>query len=274
MKSLHQDDPMRHLLNKLTIHLITAGYDSVGADWQRETHIPGYNRMFYILDGKGYIEVEGTRYYPEPGQLIIMPIGKEHSYGSISDRGFTKYWCFFKFGDTDLFQMYHFPVVIDVKEKARMTQLFHQIQFHFEQRRRTSGLMIKASMLELLTHFIDYTLEDVLPYNPTEKSEKLSRVLSYIQEHLAERITVEQLAQLAHYHPNYFIRYFHSILGTSPVQYIKHMRMEKSKTLLLTTQLPVSEIAREVGIEHSNFTPMFKKHTGFLPSSYREITQS
>jgi AraC family transcriptional regulator of arabinose operon len=275
VRSPHQDDAFRHLLTQLSIHLIAANYDKVGADWKRDEHVLGYNRMFYILDGEGYVEVDGTRYYPAPGQLLVMPAGTRQAYSSVNDNGFTKYWCYFKakIGDADLFRMFDFPVSIEMKDKGRTAQLFQQLVFHFQQRRRTSSLMIKASMLELLTHFIDHALEDFPPQSRNEKTEKISMILNYIEQHLAERITVEQLAQLAHYHPNYFIRYFHNILGASPVQYMKHLRMEKAKTLLLSTSLPVSEIAREVGIEHSNFTPMFKKHTGFLPSAFRDIVK-
>ena len=275
MKSPHQDDPFRHLLGKLSIHLMAAGYDQVGPEWRRDDHVIQHNRMFYILDGEGYVEVDGTRYYPRAGSLVIMPGGTRQAYSSISANGFTKYWCFFKakIGDNDLFRMYNFPVCLEVGDKARVTQLLHQILFHFEHKRRTSNLMIKASLLELLSHFIDHALEDVMPLSRTVKTEKIGTIITYIEQHLSERITTRQLAQLVHYHPNYFIRYFQSVLGTSPVQYIHHLRMEKAKSLLLSTRLPVAEIAREVGMEPTNFTPAFKKHTGFLPSSFRDLVK-
>jgi AraC-like DNA-binding protein len=275
MKSPHKDDPFRHLLNKLTIHLIAIGFDKVGADWKRDEHIINYNRMFYILDGEGRVEVDGTRYEPKPGQLVIMPAGTRQAYSSISANGYTKYWCFFKakIGDDDLFRMYNFPVCLEMPDKARITQLFGQLLFHFEQKRQTSFLMIRASMLELLCHFIDKALKlSPLPYR-TAETEKLGTIIRYIEEHLAERITVEQLANIVHYHPNYFIRYFRSVLGTSPVRYINYLRMEKAKSLLLSTSLPIAEIARMVGLEHTNFIPLFKRHTGFSPSAFRDLAK-
>ena len=56
---------------------------------------------------------------------------------------------------------------------------------------------------------------------------------------MAVQVSIETLAQLAHYHPNYFINAFKQFTGYSPVQYMNHLRSEKAKDLLLTTELNV-----------------------------------
>lgn len=273
LKSPYQEDAFRLLLPKVNVSLLATGFDTVGADWKRELHSFRYNRMFFILDGEGCVEVEGVTYYPEPGSVVLMPTRTSQAFSSINRNGFTKYWCYFKamLGETDLFQMYRFPVCVKMPNKARMVQLFEQLHYHFWHRRRTSPLLMRAAMFEIMSLYLDQSLGDDVPAEPNPYSETIRTVIAYIEHNLSRKISVEELAQLANYHPNYFIRYFHSVVGASPIQYIKHLRMEKAKAMLLTTALPVSEIAGHVGIQHHNFSPMFKRHTGFSPSAFRHL---
>ena len=277
VKSPYQDDALRLLLQKVTLPVITAGFETVGADWKCEPHVASAGRMYWILDGEGWVEVDGCRYYPPPGSLVIMPRGATHAYSAISANTFTMYWCRFKakLGDTDsdLFRLYSFPVFLKMKDKARVTKLFEQLHYHFWHRRPTSPFMLKAAMFEIMSMYLDQAMNEDLPIVP-EQPDTIKRIIRYIEQNLSRRIAIKELAQLAHYHPNYFIRYFRSTLGASPAQYIRHLRMEKAKTLLLSTSLPVARIAEQVGFQHSKFTTMFKQHTGFSPNEFREMAKS
>ena len=99
----------------------------------------------------------------------------------------------------------------------------------------------------------------------------MTAVLQYIEEHLAESLTLEQMAQIAHFHPNYFIRIFKQSTGLSPIQYVNRLRIEKAKHYLTFTPMSVSDIADKLGLEISYFSRMFKDHSGFSPSEYREF---
>ena len=56
------------------------------------------------------------------------------------------------------------------------------------------------------------------------------------------------------------------------MKYVNKLRIEKAKKLLKESSIPVSEIAKQVGIEDSYyFSRLFKKYAGVSPKSYREI---
>jgi AraC family transcriptional regulator of arabinose operon len=60
---------------RLALRFAGTGFDTVEPSWKSEPHVFQYNRMFLILDGEGYIEVDSTKYYPSPGSLVRMPAG-------------------------------------------------------------------------------------------------------------------------------------------------------------------------------------------------------
>lgn len=102
---------------------------------------------------------------------------------------------------------------------------------------------------------------------------KINSVLAYIDERLHEPITVEELAHLVHFHPNYFMPYFKSMLGVSPIAYINRKRMEKAREPLVTTELTVTDVAEQVGFELYYFSRLFKRMNGMSPSEFRKLMQ-
>ncbi|HEY0827171.1 MAG TPA: AraC family transcriptional regulator [Bacilli bacterium] len=99
-------------------------------------------------------------------------------------------------------------------------------------------------------------------------------MLKYIETRLHENITVDELAKLVHFHPNYFIHFFHKMTGSSPVQYINKQKVERAKQLLSATDLSVTEISERVGFQLYYSSKIFKKAIGSSPTAYRGFTNS
>ena len=96
------------------------------------------------------------------------------------------------------------------------------------------------------------------------------RICSYIDGHLGEPLTIPQLARRARLSPYHFIRVFRVMTGQTPHQYIRSRRIERAKTLLATTPLPVTEICDAVGFRSlGSFSSLFRRTTGETPVAYR-----
>ncbi len=94
-------------------------------------------------------------------------------------------------------------------------------------------------------------------------------VTSYIEEHLAEQISLATLAQLVRLSPYYFCRAFKQSVGEPPHRYHNNRRIEHAKTLLANASASVTEIALELGYsETSSFTAAFRRTTGITPTGY------
>jgi AraC family transcriptional regulator len=96
------------------------------------------------------------------------------------------------------------------------------------------------------------------------------KLTEYIEEHLAEDISLPALAEIADLSPFHFARAFKQSFGLPPHRYLVSRRIEKAKNLLATPALPVTRIGLDLGFgEASSFTTAFRKHAGLTPTEYR-----
>jgi AraC family transcriptional regulator len=95
-------------------------------------------------------------------------------------------------------------------------------------------------------------------------------VAAYIEDNLAEPISLGTLAQLARLSPYHFSRAFKQSFGAPPHRYHTTRRIERAKALLAKPAQSVTEIGFAMGFsEASSFTAAFRRTTGLTPSSYR-----
>jgi AraC family transcriptional regulator len=98
----------------------------------------------------------------------------------------------------------------------------------------------------------------------------LKLVVSYIEDHLAEGLSLSEIAAVASLSPYHFAHLFKHSTGLSPHQYIIHRRVERAKLLLSTTNWPIIFIAHSVGFASESHLAMhFKRLTGVTPKHYR-----
>ena len=95
-------------------------------------------------------------------------------------------------------------------------------------------------------------------------------ITRYMQEHLAEEISLSVLAEVFHLNPQYISQLFKSEIGVNFLAYLTNIRMEKAKMLLLTSSLSIAEVSERSGYgDYRVFTKVFKKSEGVTPSQYR-----
>lgn len=99
------------------------------------------------------------------------------------------------------------------------------------------------------------------------------RLRRYLHLHLAEPLTLAELAEEARLGEHQFHRAFLSTFGTSPWQYLIRQRLRQAQHLLIATQRDITTIANETGFSsHSHLTTTFGRHLGCTPREYREAT--
>jgi AraC-like DNA-binding protein len=92
----------------------------------------------------------------------------------------------------------------------------------------------------------------------------------FIDEHLCEKIALDNIADEACFSKFHFIRLFKSIYGLTPHQYLVKVRIEKAKALL-QQNVPVWETCMQLGFESvSSFTGLFKRAVKITPTQYRQ----
>ncbi len=109
---------------------------------------------------------------------------------------------------------------------------------------------------------------------PTIESRYLSRfknVLTWMEEHYMENVTLNELADLAGFSPKYFCRLFSKMTGRSPIDYLNCYRIDRASEMLLSSEKPIIDIAAECGFyDLSYFVKVFKKYKSIPPGQYRK----
>ncbi len=102
---------------------------------------------------------------------------------------------------------------------------------------------------------------------------RLHFVLNYIQQHLAEKISIDMLSNKAYLSRNTFFKWFKEQFGITPVEYINRERLKHAKQLL-SGEDSISNIAMQCGFSDVNyFVRLFKKMEGITPGSYQSCAK-
>jgi len=100
--------------------------------------------------------------------------------------------------------------------------------------------------------------------------EQMSDVVRFIGEQYAEKITVDQMAELAHLSNSQFTRRFNALFQMTPARYLTRVRINASCSLLTRTDLDLTSIAARCGFhDASHFVKQFKGLMGVTPGEYR-----
>jgi AraC-like DNA-binding protein len=100
-------------------------------------------------------------------------------------------------------------------------------------------------------------------------SNPVSAVLEHMRSHLSEPLTVADLADLVSLSPSAFAHLFREVTGRSPYQFLKEMRLDRARELLVDGNLTVARISKEVGYASvSHFISEFRGRFGVTPRAY------
>lgn len=98
---------------------------------------------------------------------------------------------------------------------------------------------------------------------------RIDKALKLIHTNYRETLDVNTLATLVNMSPSAFHRAFNSVTASSPIQYIKKIRLNKAMEMLIDRNIRVSDAAGQVGYESpAQFSREFKRYFGSSPSSY------
>jgi AraC family transcriptional regulator len=139
---------------------------------------------------------------------------------------------------------------------------------------RPATTLYLDSLLEpfLLKLLLDHSTARLRRPKPRETlaSFRLKRVIDFIESHLAQGLSLEDLASAAGASTFHFSRAFKNALGDTPYQYVLRRRMERAKGLLMTTDLPLASIAGSCGFRDAvQFSRSFARIVGITPTRYR-----
>lgn len=249
------------------------GYFEAGSEYFTVRDFKPMYLLMYTVSGGGVVQVGGKLRHLDAGHAIFINCRVPHEYRTVST---DQPWCFHYIHIDSASLAGYAPVllnditVVKIGETLRMEHYFNEI--HSISRDEDS-----VKKYARLTHIIAAILSIMV--GSAEETETgdiatdnvITNVCSYIEEHLNETISIEQLSQMVHLSKFYFIRLFKKHMGVSPYHYVQIARINQAKKLLVTTSYRINEIAEMTGFPSAaRFTRLFSESVGMTPSHYRQ----
>lgn len=225
--------------------------------------------LIYIKKGEGFLKVENRETTFRKEDVVLVDCYKPHVYGTTKDSEIL--WFHFA-GSTS--REY---VNMIFRNSGPICSVRNLITFEKDLNRIL--LMISSGSVvndALCSYYIVKILTDlVLSSSKTLKSDNTrsvtADVISYINDHICEQLTLQTLADKAGLSPFYFTRLFKKETGYTPHEYIILSRINIAKFFLKSTAYSIKEICFSSGFSsESSFCTTFRKICGMTPSEYRE----
>ena len=168
------------------------------------------------------------------------------------------------------------PLHLNRAETERILLLYQSILS--EQNERKPGFsemkrLLLEQMLILLSRIMNQQFTQLRQTSSWQR-EFIDDVLALIEKNLTQNIDFDEIAASNGITLSHFRTVFKRYTGLSPVDYLNRARVLRALELLQTTELPVSEIAVQVGIYDANyFSRLFKKVTGYPPRYFKSISK-
>ena len=254
-----------------------------------DMHIHDCYEIYYSVFGGRQFLIDNRFYDINPGDLFIINQFESHYLTQIdntvherilisihpdflkeistakTDLGF----CF-----TQRSQLFSHRISLNKEQQSRFLFFISKI---INSKEYGSDIIERATFMELMTMinsaFINNCSSKVAD-SSFQYNQQVNEILVYINEHIKEAITVEQLAEQFYISTSYICRIFKAATGTTINKYINARRITIAKSLL-SMGLGVSEVCEHCGYnDYSNFFKAFTKAVGISPKKYAQYSTS
>ncbi len=259
---------------------------------------PGYHGFhchdffeFYIFFSGAFYHSIGGQISPlKPCTLVIIP--PFHMHGLVGTRADTPYersWLYItpamiqkaSMGIPDLNRYFrecvstgraYFTIRQQDAEKLRIIIL--EIQEHMGDQSEIGRWQNYLRVAYFLSDVYDLTQTSDVSYRPVVLNEPIHAILSYINDHYQEPISVPELSRKFGISQSHMTREFTAYTGRSVYDYVLYRRILCAKELICAGK-PFTEVAFECGFnDYSCFLRAFQKLTGQSPSAYKKYISS
>lgn len=237
-----------------------------------------FHQLLILISGGGTIQVGDENFPISSNQYIFFPQTVEHGFHFSEDTATLD----FKF-HIPCKELEEHIICSNMVEPANISNLdqFKQVFKLSIAYQKTNDMLLryridvgfKASFLFLLHAHQSLKNKQSLP-DVTSEMISDSVIVQFLREHIHTKITLEEIAQHFRFHPHYFIDMCHKELGTTPMHYLQHLRLEKAKEYLEFTNMSIDEIAGALSLSTPYFSRLFREREGLPPSQYREQTRT
>ncbi len=158
-----------------------------------------------------------------------------------------------------------------IVDEIVIAKFIESLEFYFEHPTLVNNDLLELKIRELVLLLIQTkNVASVVALIADLYSTQTVELREVVELHLYSNLSVDELAALCHMSPSTFKREFKKEFASSPAKYINDQKLKKARDLLSVSDLPIGDIAYEVGFNDPlYFTRLFTRKEGVPPSTYR-----
>ncbi len=237
----------------------------------------GYTSPQWIqtISGAGKFFVNDREYDILPNTGLFIPAHVPHHYKKNAESWVTHWVSFDGKASTELLislglTQFDYVSLIEPNTTQQLLEKIYRLSTNAYHHKY---LKISTLLYELIYEI--YQIKNMKNMPHSHENQIFQTLLTFIENHYMHDFSLDQLAETVDRSPQYICRLFQEELRMRPFEYIRHYRLSKSKSLLLSSpDLSVQDVASQVGIKSpSYFSALFKKEEKITPREFVQLHQ-
>ncbi|MGY4691462.1 AraC family transcriptional regulator [Salibacterium sp. K-3] len=260
-------------------------------EWRIDKTDRPYTVFWYVNDGEKTVKINETTYHVTKGELVVFPSQVPFEILPSRQKTLDHFEIALenRLGPFNLMSLYQFPIITDLSEspdKNKLLRLWQQLLQEWSPEKRNpfspdngelqfdlnqtihllSFNSLTLNWLETVLTLLQPHAEELFPTVDT----RFQQLFYFINNHLDKKLTLKILADQVYLSESHLSLLFRQHLKMAPMEYVRTVRMQKARELLLTTNMPLKQIAETIGIDdQSQLSRSFRQTVGVSPAEYR-----
>ena len=241
--------------------------------------------LLYQLNGRSDIQIDGEKYQIQNKLLTVINSRQVHSIHTYSDTSMficvhiSKKLIEKYIPDIDLYRIYCIPDDIPDSQFPEYLSVCRQMEALLRLyitdkpawQMESEGIILQV-LAQLIRHFSRKSAPDEIGLSSADRTSfnRIRDVITYVEEHFREPISLQDIAGHLSLGREYFCRFFKKNMGMSFLRYLNEVRISHVYRDLEQTDAPIAEIAEKNGFHNQKlFNRTFREVYGCTPSAVR-----
>lgn len=239
-------------------------------------HFHNVHELYFLENGKTTHFMGDKVYLMNSGDMLFIPKGVFHKTDNKDTKFVERHLFMFDDSDFDdeeilgyIEELKHTNYIqISPEHRSHITDIARKMSYESAHQYRDSEKMQKLYLQQLLILISRFRVRDALP-KTNALHHIVQEMITYISTNVSADLSLPTLAKMYNVSPSHLSKQFRNLTGIALSEYINIARVTAAETLLLNTNMPITQIALECGFNDSNyFARVFKKLRGITPKKY------